>query len=152
MNRVLKTVVFWMVIAVGALLLGQTVKSGAPAAAVTEISYSDFLARVANGQVREVAIAGSVVNGVDAKGSSFRVVGPTNQTAMLDALQQHGVNIWFKETTEQNRANWIRNLAPLLLLGALWFFMIRQMQRKRSTGDVPSSSMPPQESKPRFGP
>jgi cell division protease FtsH len=140
-----------MAIVVSAFLLWQTVKSGGPARAVSEISYSDFLARIASGQVSSVTIAGSVVRGLDAKGSSFRVVGPTNQTAMLDALQQHGVNIWFKETTEQSWPNWILNLAPLLLLGALWFFMIRQMQRKRSTGDVPSSSMPPQESKPRFG-
>jgi ATP-dependent Zn protease len=71
---------------------------------------------------------------------------------MLDALQQHGVEIWFRETPEQGWPNWILNLAPLVLLAALWFFMIRQMQKRRSGGDGPSSSTPPQESKPRFGP
>src|ERR1700720_1747639 len=121
MNSVLKTVVFWMVIVVSAFLLWQTVKSGGPAAAVTEISYSDFLARVAGGQVTSVTIAGSVVRGLDAKGSSFRVIAPLNQTAMLDALQQNGEDIWFKETPEQSWPNWILNLAPLILLGALWF-------------------------------
>jgi cell division protease FtsH len=152
MNSVIKTVVFWMVIVVSAFLLWQTVKSGGPARAVSEISYSDFLTRIANGQVSAVRIAGSVVNGADAKGGSFRVIAPPNQTAMLDTLQQHGVEIWFKEAPEQSWPNWILNLLPLVLLAAIWLFMIRQMQRKRSMGDGPSNPMPPQESKARFGP
>jgi cell division protease FtsH len=151
-NNVIKTVVFWMVIVVSASLLWQTVRKGSSAQSVHEISYSDFLTRVASGQVSAVAIAGSVVNGVDAKGGSFRVIAPANQTAMLDALQQHEVDIRFKEITEQSQANWILNLAPLILLGALWFFMIRQMQRRRSSGDGPPGFPPPQETKPRFGP
>ena len=152
MNKGMKASVFWMVIVVSAFLLWQTVKSGGSAQAIPEISYSDFLARIASGQVSSVTIGGNVVRGLDAKGRSFRVIAPATQTPMLDALQQHGVEIWFKETPDQGWPSWILNLAPLILLGALWFFMIRQMQRKRSTGDAPSSSIPPQESKPRFGP
>ena len=29
---------------------------------------------------------------------------------------------------QRQLASWLLNLAPLVLLGALWFFMIRQMQ------------------------
>ncbi len=152
MNNTIKTLIFWAVIVVSAVLLWQTVKSGGSARAASEISYSDFLTRVESGQVSAVTIAGSIVNGVDTKGSSFRVVAPPNQTAMLDALRQHGVAIWFKEKPEQSWPNWILNLAPLVLLGALWFFMIRQMQKRRSGGDGPSAYTPPQVSKPRFGP
>ena len=151
MNKNIKALVFWMVIVVSAFLLWQTVKAGGPAPAVSEISYSDFLTRVANGQVSRVTIAGSVVRGLDAKGSSFRVIVPVNQTPMLDALQQHGIDIWFKETPEQGWPNWILNLAPLVLLGALWFFMIRQMQKRGSAAQGLSSSMPSQQSNPRFG-
>jgi cell division protease FtsH len=147
-----RTALFWLVIVVSSFLLWQVVKTGNTAQAVPEISYSDFSARVASGQVSKVTIAGSVVRGYDAKGGSFRVIVPSNQPAVLEALQQHGVEIWFKETTEQSRANWILNLAPLILLGALWFFMIRQMQKRRSPGDGPPSSMPSPDSKPRFGP
>jgi cell division protease FtsH len=146
-----KTATFWLVIIVSSFLLWQIVRSQS-AQAIPEISYSDFLARVASGQVSKVTLAGTVVRGAGANGGSFRVIVPSNQSAVLDALQQHGVEIWFKETPDQGWPSWILNLAPLVLLGALWFFMIRQMQRKRSTGDVPSSSMQPQESKPRFGP
>ncbi|MGB6385304.1 MAG: ATP-dependent metallopeptidase FtsH/Yme1/Tma family protein [Terriglobales bacterium] len=151
-NNVLRTVVFWAVIVVSAFLLWQVVKSGSSAQAVPEISYSDFLTRVAGGQVSEVRIAGSVVRGTDTKGNGFRIVAPANQAAMLDALQQHGVAIWFKETSDQTWPNWILNLAPLILLGALWFFMIRQVRGRRSSGDGPPGFPPPQETKPGFGP
>ncbi|MGA8539234.1 MAG: ATP-dependent metallopeptidase FtsH/Yme1/Tma family protein [Terriglobales bacterium] len=151
MNSIAKTLVFWIVIVVSAFLLWQTVKSGNSPRAVAEISYSDFLTRVAGGQVGSVTIAGSVVNGVDAKGGSFRVIAPANQTAMLETLQQHGVSIWFKETPGQNWPNWLLNLAPLVLLAALWFFMVRQMQKRRSGGDGPSAYPPPPDAKIRFG-
>jgi cell division protease FtsH len=146
-----KTALFWLVIVVSAFLLWQVVRAGGTAQAVPEISYTDFLARVASGQVSKVTIAGSVVRGSSANGS-FRVIAPSSQAAMLDALQQHGVEIWFKEAPEQSWPSWILNLLPLILLGALWLFMIRQMQRRRSGGDGPSNPMPSQEAKPRFGP
>jgi cell division protease FtsH len=152
MNPVVKTVVFWSVIVASAFLLWQTVKSGGPAQAVPEISYSDFLARVASGQISKVTIAGNVVRGSTANGGSFRVVVPSNQFAVLQALQEHGVEIWFKETPEQGWPTWILNLAPLILLAALWFFMIRQVQRRRSVGDGPPNSTLPQEPNARFGP
>jgi cell division protease FtsH len=147
-----RTALFWLVIVVSAFLLWQVARSGGTARAVPEISYSEFLARVASGQVSKVTIAGSVVLGSDAKNGSFRVIAPSNQSAMLDTLQQHGVEIWFKEVPEQSWPSWILNLLPLVLLGALWLFMIRQMQRKRSMGEGPSVSTPPRESNPRFGP
>jgi cell division protease FtsH len=152
MNKATKTVLFWAVIVASAFVLWQVVRSGNSAQAAAEISYSEFLGRVANGQVSKVTIAGSVVRGADAKGGSFRVIAPSNQSSMLEVLQQHGVEIWFKETPEQGWPSWILNLAPLVLLAALWFFMIRQTQTRRSVGAGPPSSAPPQGSQPRFGP
>lgn len=152
MNSVVRTVVFWAVIVVSAVLLWQVVKTGSTAQAVPEISYTEFLARVASGQVSKVIIAGGVVRGFDAKGGNFRVIAPSNQAALLGVLQQHGVEVWFKETTDQTWPSWILNLLPLILLGALWLFMIRQMQRRRSGGDGPPNPTSLQEPKTRFGP
>lgn len=144
---------FWLVIVVSAILLWQVTRSGGGSApTVPEISYSEFLAKIASGQVSKVTIAGSVVHGFDAKGGSFLVIAPYNSSAMLEALQQHGVEIWFKGAPEQGWSTWMVNLAPLVLLAGLWFFMIRQLQRRRSVGQEPSSSTSPQASQPRFGP
>jgi cell division protease FtsH len=147
-----KAAFFWLIIVVSAFLLWQVVKTRSTVQAVPEISYTEFLARVANGQVSKVTIAGNLVRGSGARGGDFRVVAPTNNAAMLDALQQHGVEVWFKGATEQSGENWILNLLPLILLGALWYFMIRQMQRRTSGRDGPSNPGPLQESKSRFGP
>jgi ATP-dependent Zn protease len=87
MNQVIKTLVFWMVIVVSAFLLWQVVKAGSNGPVGPEISYSKFMTMVANGQVNSVTIAGNAVRGFDAKGGSFRVVGPQNQATMLDALR-----------------------------------------------------------------
>ena len=131
MNRTVKTLLFWVVIVLSAMLLWQVVRGGAnPNRQAAEISYSDFLTRVAAGHVSSVRIAGNVVTGFDDKGNSFRLIAPSNQTPMMDALQQHGVEIWFRETSDQGWPAWLLNLAPLILLGALWFFMIRQMQMR----------------------
>jgi cell division protease FtsH len=152
MNSVVKTVVFWAVIVVSATLLWQVMRTGSAAQAVPEISYTEFLARIASGQVSKVTIAGNVVRGFDAKGGNFRVVAPPNQAALLGVLQQHGVEVWFKETTDQTWPSWILNLSPLVLLGALWLFMIRQIKTRRSGGDGPPSSASLEDSKTRFGP
>ena len=131
----MKTLVFWMVIVVSAFLLWQTVKSGGSAQAVPEISYSEFLARVASGQVSKVTIAGSVVRGSDAKGGSFRVIVPFNQAAMVDALQQHGVEVWFKETSEQSWPSWILNLVAAGSAGRTLVFHDPPDATRRSGGD-----------------
>jgi cell division protease FtsH len=151
MNRTLKTTIFWLTVTASAWLLWQTVKSGGPTQAVPEISYSDFLAKVESGQVGKVTIAGGIVHGTDIKGGSFRVIAPPDQRAMIDALQQHGVTIWFKERPEPNWPNWLLNLAPLILLAALWFFMIRQIQRRRSGVEQSPTFPQNQQSGPRFG-
>ena len=155
MSSVAKTVIFWAVIIVSAFLLWQVVKGGPDNQRTPEISYSQFVSQVADGQISKVAITGSVVRGYDTKGGSFRVIAPPNQSMMLQTLEEHGVEVWFKETPEQGLPNWLLNLAPMVMLAALWFFMIRQMNRasrlRASAQPVPGSTLP-QDSQPRFGP
>jgi len=131
-----KAVLFWIVVVVSAVLLWQVVRTGGSAPAQPEISYSEFLTRIANGQVSKVTIAGSQVQVRDTKGGGFRVIAPPNQSPMLDALQQHGVEIWFRDQGPQGWPNWILNLAPLIMLAALWFFMVRQMQVRSKRSDA----------------
>ena len=149
MGGTAKTVLFWLVIVVSAYLLWQVVRANPANQNTPEISYSRFLAQVAEGQVTKVTIAGSVVRGYDSKGGSFRLIAPQNQSAMLDALQQHGVDIWFRESPEQGWPTWLLNFAPLVLLAALWFFMIRQMQIRRDRLQTPT---PSPDASTRYGP
>jgi hypothetical protein len=70
----MKTVVFWAVIFVSTLLLWQVVKSGNSTQTVPEISYSDFLARVADGQVSTVTIAAVLFVGWVARAAVFALL------------------------------------------------------------------------------
>jgi len=51
---------------------------------------------------------------------------------MLQTLRQKNVEIWFRDTASGDRASWLLNIAPLLLLAALWFFMMRQMKSREA--------------------
>lgn len=131
-NIVVKTIIFWLVILVSAILLWEVVRSAnsTPSTAAPEISYSQFLSQVDAGSVTKVRIAGTTLVGTERDGSSFRVIVPGNQELMVDRLRQRNVEIWF-EKSDQSAAAWLVNLAPLLLLAVLWFFMIRRIKNRR---------------------
>jgi cell division protease FtsH len=114
-------------IVVAAFLLWQVVKisNGGPKEA--EVNFSEFLARVDQGNVKEVEITAMEVHGKYADGSAFHTTVPANYPDMYKLLQSKNVNIKIRDINSGNWA-WLLNLAPIALLVALWFFMIRQMQ------------------------
>jgi cell division protease FtsH len=138
LDKTVKTLVFWLVIVISATLLWQVVKSGGNQS-IPEISYSEFLSRVSAAKISKVTISGTRVVGESRDGSFFRVVVPANQQAMLEALQQQNTEIWFRDVSEGSWPTWLLNLAPLILLAAVWFFMIRQVQSKQRQTSIVGS-------------
>src|SRR5690242_2833462 len=115
MGNTVKTLVFWIVIAVSALLLWQVVKNGSQnTQQVPDISYSQFLSQVDSGNVAKVRIAGSIGEGTHSDGSRFPVILPGSQEQMLETLRQKNVEIWY--SADSSSASWWVNLAPLALL------------------------------------
>ena len=143
---------FWLLVLLTAILLWQIMRSSHPAQADPEISYSEFLIRVTNGEVSKVVIAGSVVQGTDAKGESFRSIAPPNQSAMLQSLQAHNVEVRFKDTSDKGWPSLLLNLFPIIVLVFLWFYIVREKQKRRLAQRGPTNSAPPPEPNPRFGP
>lgn len=144
MNASLKTVFFWFFIGVSALLFWQSVRSAPQDRRSPEISYSQFISEVQGGNIASVVITGSQIQGEYRNGKGgFRLAGPNNQGVYLDALQNKGVEIRFKDVaTDSLPLQLLSTWAPLILLGALWFFIIRQMQRRRtiqSGGTAPAA-------------
>jgi cell division protease FtsH len=124
-------VLFWVLIIVSAVLLWQVVKSARDGQKDTELNVSQFMADVDQGNIRELIVNGMEVRGKHKDGSAFHTTAPSNYFTpeMLKALQSKGVNLTFRDVNSgslplQLLGTW----APLILLGALWFFMIRQMQ------------------------
>jgi cell division protease FtsH len=79
--------------------------------------------------VHEVLVDGMQLRGKYSDGSAFHTTVPANYPEMIKELHDKGVSMTFRDA---NSGSWPLQLlgtwAPLILLGALWFFMIRQMQ------------------------
>ena len=129
MNSTVKTVVFWLVIALSAILLWQVVKAGGSGQKEKDINFSEFLTDVDQGNVKEVTITGMEVQGkFQNDNSTFHTTAPANYPDMIKTLRDKGVVMKFRDINSGSWPSWLLNLAPLILLAALWFFMIRQMQ------------------------
>jgi cell division protease FtsH len=128
-NSTVKTVIFWLVIVVSAILLWQVVRSGSAAKTEKPINFSEFLTNVDQGNVSEVTIDAQQLRGKFKDNTGFTTTAPVNYPDMIKALRDKGVNITVRDVTN---GSWPLQLlgtwAPLILLAALWFFMIRQMQ------------------------
>ena len=130
MNSTVKTVVFWLVIVLSAVLLWQVVRTGNGGVKEKEVNFSEFMSQVDAGNVADVTIIGTEVRGKyrnDPK-QGFHTTVPPNYPDMYKVLRDKGVNITVKDVQSGSWPTWILNFAPLILFGALWFFMIRQMQ------------------------
>jgi cell division protease FtsH len=132
MNSTLKTALFWIVIVFSAALLWQVVRSNAPDARSPEIAYSTFISKAQAGEIASVSITGTQIQGDYRNGQgSFHLTGPSNPAAFLGILQDKGMEIRFHDANDDNlpqKLLW--TWAPLILVGALWFFMIRQVRRR----------------------
>jgi cell division protease FtsH len=128
-NSTVKTVIFWLVIVLSAFLLWKVVQTGSTGQKEKAINFSQFLTEVDQGNVSEVTISAQEVRGKFKDQSGFNTTAPANYPDMIKNLRDKAVNINIRDATN---GSWPLQLlgtwAPLILLAALWFFMIRQMQ------------------------
>jgi len=128
-NSTVKTVAFWLVIGLSALLLWQVIQAGRNGQKDKEVNFSQFTSDVDQGKVHDVLVDGMQLRGKYSDGSAFHTTVPANYPEMIKELHDKGVSMTFRDA---NSGSWPLQLlgtwAPLILLGALWFFMIRQMQ------------------------
>ncbi len=130
MNSTVKTVLFWLVILLSAVLLFEVVRQGSAGQKDKEVNFSQFMTDVDQGNVREVTVTAQEVRGKYRNDNSpFHTTVPANYPDMIKTLRDKGVTINIKDISN---GSWPLQLlgtwAPLVLLAALWFFMIRQMQ------------------------
>ena len=99
MNSTVKTVLFWLLIGVSALLLWEVVKSARDGQKDKEVNVTQFMSDVDQNNVREITVNGMEVRGKFRDGSAFHTNAPTNYFTpeMLKNLQGKGVNIVFRD-------------------------------------------------------
>ena len=129
MNSTVKTIVFWVVMLATALLLWQVVKTGNPSRE-RELSFTDFMTNVEQGNISEIIIYGNnEVRGQFKKDSSrLKTVVPANYPDVIRILREKNVIITVKESSTSSWVSLLVNASPFLLLIGFWIFMMRQMQ------------------------
>jgi cell division protease FtsH len=127
-NSNIKTAIFWVVLICVAVLLWTVVKSG-KTRPDRPINFSQFLADVEAGHVKQVTFSGTEVHG-DYKdvGEGFHTQSPLNYPDLYKILQEKQVTMEFKEPSQGNWISLLVNASPFILLLAFWIFMMRQMQ------------------------
>jgi cell division protease FtsH len=101
------------------------------ATSVEEITFSQFLDHVSQGHVQKVTIRGEQVTGVytpmTGKRANFKTVA-ADYPDLVKVLRERGVNIEVVPTKDSSFVSALVMYGPLILLVAIWFVIMRQMQ------------------------
>jgi cell division protease FtsH len=126
LNPFYKNLSLWIVITLMFVMLYQIFSE--QRLAETPVSYSEFLAMVADERVDEVVIQGQELTVKDTQGDRFKVYAPDDPD-LIATLRSKGVHIGAKPPAE---SPWYMSVLvswfPMLILIGVWIFFMRQMQ------------------------
>jgi len=130
LNATIKNLLLWMVILVLIILAWNVFKTGT--AAVEEITFSEFLDRVAQGHVQQVTIRGEEIRGTYEAAAGRREplfkTYVANYPDLVKDLRARGVRIEITPLKDSSFVSALVMYGPLILLVAIWFVIMRQMQ------------------------
>jgi cell division protease FtsH len=126
MNSFYRNLALWLL--VGLIMVTLVSHFQSDKTAGEEIDYSEFLARIEQGEVVEVEIRDRSVKGKLTDSSSFETYA-ADDPELIGALKEKGVKIVAGPSDE--KSIWMAlliNTVPFLLFIVLWIFFMRQMQ------------------------
>jgi cell division protease FtsH len=130
-NSAVKNIIFWVVMAVTALLIWAVVKSSTGEQPV-DLTFTQFMTEVNKDNVNDVTITGTDVTGTLKKPivgkSHFKSTIPANYPDLYKTLQDKNVNTIIKDNSGNSWMTWLGQGLPILLIFGLWIFIMRQMQ------------------------
>jgi cell division protease FtsH len=134
-NPWMKSLLIWVGI-LAALAVFVSVFDGRTRAAApaSTMAYSDFLAKVNEGSVKDVKISQDTVSGALSNGDKFRIYKP-NDPQLIDRLTKG--NVTFSAEPEESASIWMLLLyqaLPFVLMIGLAVFVMRQMQKNAGGG------------------
>jgi len=128
-NSTVKTIIFWVFIFACLIVLWRLFQTSTGSGKEQEMAWSEFLSDAQQGQVGDVTVAGSEVHGhLKSDKGGFHVTVPANYPHLYDVLNDKNVRVTVKNAENNSWWNLLIQFSPVIVIGALWFFMIRQMQ------------------------
>ncbi len=131
MGSTVKNILVWLVLAV--ILMASFNALQGSKDDKKQIDYSQFLSQVKSGEVKNVNVEGSVINGYVIKGaradkSEFTVNAPFGDNLITTLIDN---DVVVKVTPEEKPSvlgSILISMLPILLLIAVWIYFMRQMQ------------------------
>ena len=129
MNNIGKNIALLIVIGLLLLMLFNMFQGQGTTQAQSMMPFSDFMSRVDEGKVADVAIKGHIVSGhLTDGGTGFATYLP-DDTGITDKLLAKNVKITAQpEDKGPSFIEILFNYAPILLMIGVWIFIFRQMQ------------------------
>ena len=95
----------------------------------TEISYTDFITQVEKKNVSSIEMTNNAVVGKMKDSTEFATYIPDNDTQLLGKLEDNNVSITAKPPEQPSWwMSLLSNLLPIVILIAVWFWMMNQTQ------------------------
>lgn len=127
MNKFIKNVALYVLLIIVAVSIFNTFVH--PQEKHTEISYTEFMTQVEKKNVSSIEMTNNAVVGKLKDGSEFATYIPDNDTALLGKLEDNNVSITAKPPEQPSWwMSLLSNLLPIVILIAVWFWMMNQTQ------------------------
>ena len=125
----IKNITIWIVIGISLMSLFSMFQRNGQHN-VRSINFTQLLAEVAEGNVKEVTITGEALRGTFFDGIFFESYAPRNDPTLIPYLNKHGVSITAKpeDTGSFSLLGVFLSWLPMILLIGVWIFVMRQMQ------------------------
>jgi len=129
MNNFGKNIAVWVIISLVLVAIFNVFQGSSSQNTTNAIAYSDFLARVNAGEVREVSIQGDKISGASSSGVPFYSLIPKEEE-LANKLSEKGIKVT-SEPIENGMPGIFSVLIswfPMLLFIGVWIFFMKQMQ------------------------
>ena len=129
MNSTVKTVLIWVLMIGCVVSFWQVVARSTGGAHDTAISLTDLQNKADQGKISDVTVNGTEVTGKykDSK-EAFHTTIPANYPDLYKNLHDKGVNVTIKDQSNNLWLQALISLTPVILMVALFLFLMRQMQ------------------------
>ena len=129
MNNFGKNIAVWVVISLVLIAIFNVFQGSSSREQGSVIAYSDFLARVNAGEVREITIQGDKISGASSNGMPFYSYVPKEEE-LANRLSEKGIKV-SSQPPEGGMPGIFQILIswfPMLLFIGVWIFFMKQMQ------------------------
>lgn len=129
MNPNYRSFIVWGIIALLLITLFSLFNGNSQQGGTGEISYSDFLRRIDNNDIKSVTIQGQRLTGITADNKTVLSYAPEDP-GLVGRLESKNVNVKAQPESTGNSTfmNLLFSLLPVVILIGVWIFFMRQMQ------------------------